>query len=490
MKARKHLLIVPIAGLLCLTSCSTSSPEPPRSIAVKPPAAVGSTSSYLVTLQKNAPGLVTIGEEFSYDLNVTAKDAVAAVNVMDTLPDGATFVSAEPAATKEGNRLTWNLGDLNQGESKNIKVTLKADKEGELVDCATVSALPRVCVTTMVGRPNLEIKKSGPEMAMVGQEIAYSVVVQNNGTTVAKEVAVIDNVPEGLSSANGERELTFNIGDLAPGASKTVSIPLKAAKRGKVVNTATASSGKAGKVTAEAQTTIVQQGVKIEKTTKDESLYVNRTAAYDIVVSNIGDTDLSGVVVTDTAAPETVIAAAEGATVTGSTAVWNAGDLKAGGKKSFAVKVLSKVPGKFTDTASVTTAQGLKDSTQASSEWKGITGVLVEMMDNPDPIQVGETTQFTIRVSNQGSTVAIGDLNIVATVPDELEVIASTVVDGGVISGKTITWPTVPSVAPKTSVVRTYSVKGVKVGDARSKASVTTSQRKIAIEQVESTTVY
>ena len=125
-----------------------------------------------------------------------------------------------------------------------------------------------------------------------------------------------------------------------------------------------AVTGRGGKVQAETTTTIVLSGVKIEKATKDRDLFVNRAASYEIVVSNTGDTDLTDVVVTETAAPETVIAAAEGATVSGSTATWRVGDLKSGEKKSFAVKVLSKTPGRFSATASVTTAQGLKGSAQ------------------------------------------------------------------------------------------------------------------------------
>jgi len=297
-------------------------------------------------------------------------------------------------------------------------------------------------------------------------------------------------VPEGLSSASGERQLHFNLGDLEAGASKTTEVVLKADKRGKVCNKVVASFGSSGKVESETCTTVVQSGVKIEKTTKNKMLFVNRAAAYDIVVSNTGDTELSGVVVTDTAAPETVIAAAEGAEVNGSTATWNLGTLGAGQKKNVAIKILSKVPGTFTDTASVVTAGGLKDSAQESTEWKGVTGMLVELVDDPDPIQVGETTKFNIRVTNQGTSIDIVGLTIVVTIPPELEVVPNTISDGGTAEGKTVTWSTVPTVAPKASVTRNYIVKGVKAGDARSKVSVTTSQRKTPIEQSESTTVY
>jgi uncharacterized repeat protein (TIGR01451 family) len=443
-----------------------------------------------VSLVKNAPSLVSVGDQFTYDLAVTAKDDVTQTTVMDTLPAGASFVSSEPTTTPDGRKLTWDLGDINRGETKAIKVTLKAEKEGELLHCATVSALPRACLTTTVGRPQLTITKTGPEMALVGQEVPYTVVVQNTGNTTAKNVVVTDHVPDGLSSANGQQELTFNVGDLAPGASKTISVPLKAEKRGKVCNKAVVAFGQGSKVDAEACTTIVQAGVKVAKTAKDKQLFVNRAASYDIVVSNTGDTDLSGVVLTDTAAEQTVIAAADGATVTGTTATWNVGELKAGAKKSFAVKVLSKVPGKFCDTASVTTAQGLTSSAQDCTEWRGVTGVLLEYVDNPDPIQVGETSQYTIRVTNQGTSSDIADLNIAATLPAELEVVPGTVSDGGTVDGKTITWPAIPSVAPKAAVTRTYVAKGLKAADARSKAAITTSQRKQPIEAFESTTVY
>jgi len=391
---------------------------------------------------------------------------------------------------QEGSKLTWKLGDMNRGQVRALKVNVKADKEGELVSCSSVFAVPRVCVSTMVGRPQLAIRKTGPEMAQLGAEVAYTVVVQNTGNTIAKDVRVIDLVPDGLSSASGQKELSFQVGDLDPGASKNIPVPLKAEKRGKVRNVAVAESSNAGKVEAEAITVIAQPGIEIAKSTPDKSIFVNRVATYEIVVSNTGDTDLTGVVLTDSAAPETVIATAEGATVSGTTATWNVGELKTGEKKAFAVKILSRVPGTFVNRASVVTAQGLSDTAQDSTEWKGITGILLEMADDTDPIQVGETSTFTIRVTNQGANQAIMELNIVATLPEELDVIANTVSDAGVVSGKTITWPAMQNVAPKVTVGRTFSVKAVRAGDARSKVSITTLLRKDPIEKFESTTVY
>ncbi len=496
MKTTQYVWLAPVAGLLALTACTTTSerpaktaePAPTQATAAAP--AVGGTGSYLVNLVKKAPPMVSVGDTFTYELQAAATCDVADTTIVDNVPGGASYVSSEPPAAQEGARLTWKLGNLARGESRTIRVTVKAEREGELANCATVSAIPRVCVSTMVGKAQLALKKTGPEMVQLGQNVTYTVTVQNTGNTPAKNVVVTDPVPEGFSSAIGQKELSFNVGELAAGASKTLQVTLRADKRGKICNKALAASSNAGKAESEVCTTVVQGGIKIVKSTKDKEVFVNRVASYDIVVSNPGDIDLTGVVVTDTAAPETVIAAAEGATVTGNTATWNLGTLRAGEKKNLAVKILSKVPGRFCDTASVATTQGLRDSAQDCTLWKGVTGVLLEMVDDPDPIQVGETSKYTVRVTNQGSTMDIVDLNIVATLPPELDVVPGTVSDGGVVNGKTITWPAVGRVAPKAFVVRTYIGKAVKAGDARSKVAITTSMRKEPIEKFESTTVY
>jgi len=443
-----------------------------------------------VTLAKNAPGVVGVGEQFTYELVATTQSEVSDVTVVDTVPEGASYVSSEPPAVHEGNRLTWKFDNVTPGDSKTIRVTLKADNEGQLVHCATAVAMPQVCITTLVGRPALAITKTGPTVAQLGQDVGYTIVVENTGKTVAKDVVVTDTVPDELSSPDNQKQLTFQVGDLAPGASKSIPVVLKTMKRGKAVNVAAAVASNVQKVTAEAPTTIVQSAVKITKATQDHELFINRAAAYDIEVSNTGDTRLTGVVVTDNAAAETVIATAEGASVSGTTATWNVGELQPGEKKAFNVKVLSKTPGKFTDTASVTTTEGPRDSAQDYTTWRGVTGVLLQLEDETDPIQVGETTKYTIRVSNQGSTTALSQVKISAQIAPELELVPGTLSDGGVADGKGITWPVIPTLDAKGAVTRTYIVKGVKAGDARSSVSITTMTRQEPIVRFESTTVY
>jgi hypothetical protein len=180
-------------------------------------------------------------------------------------------------------------------------------------------------------------------------------------------------------------------------------------------------------------------------------------------------------VVTDTAAAETAITAADGGTASGNTARWEVGELKPGEQKTLTLKVVSRSPGRFCNTATVSTAQGLQDSSEACTQWVGVTGVLVEVVDDPDPIQVGETTTFTIRVTNQGFE-------------DELDPASAT--SGGTVNGKTVTWPAVARLAPKQSITYQVIGKAVKAGDHRLETQVTTQERTNPIVELESTTVY
>ena len=443
-----------------------------------------------IHMTKVMPAEASLGSEFMAELHASAMACVANAVIRDTVPAGASFVRSEPAAVVEGDQLMWKLGNLDSGEARSIKIWFRADKEGTLVNCASVSADPRVCAATVVGKPMLSISKTGPAAVKLGESAAYTVVVQNSGSAVARGVVVTDMVPDGLSSADGQKQLVFNVGDLAPGQSKTIPVTLRADKRGHFCNKVAASSSNAGKVDAQACTDVFKDMLNIEKVTTDKMLLIGKVAGYTIKVTNPGDRKQTGVVVTDTAAAGTTIEEAPGATINGNVATWNVGDVDVGAAKTFTVQVKSRQVGNFCDVANVASAQGASNSAQDCSTWEGVTGVLLEMIDDPDPIPVGDVSKYTIRVTNQGTTRAIETLNIVAVVPPELQLVPGTISDGGTISGSKITWPTVASLAPKAVVTHTYQAKGVKAGDARSMVQITTSSRQNPIEKFESTTVY
>jgi len=324
------------------------------------------------------------------------------------------------------------------------------------------------------------LKNLDQNTSVLGSDVTYNMVVKNTGNTIAHNVVITDPVPEGMSG----QPVTLNVGDLAPGQSKPASVTFKANQRGKVCNTATATSSNAGKVSDDACTVVVVPGLKVEKTGTKEQI-LGRNADYEIVVSNIGDTTLSNVVVSDTAPAETSIVGAPGATVSGNKATWTIAELKPAANVTQTLKLTSKVAGTHCNNVTATSG-GLSESAKACTLWKGIAAVLLEVVDDPDPIQVGESTTYTIKVTNQGFA-DIHNMKIVAVFDDEA---TPTSTAQGSISGKTANFPVVATLASKQVVTYTITVKGVKVGDARNKITLTSDELKTPVEEEESTTVY
>jgi uncharacterized repeat protein (TIGR01451 family) len=344
-----------------------------------------------------------------------------------------------------------------------------------------------------VGKAQISIEKAGPATAVLNSDVTYNITVRNSGSLAAKDVVVTDTIPAGMTHSSGQKTVTFNVGELAPNQSKQIPITLKATAKGKHCNTAQVSSSNAGKANSEACTTVLVPGLKVVKTGTKEQ-FLTRNATYDIKVSNTGDTPLTGVVVTDTApAGTTVVSASAGGTVSGNTVTWNVGELGAGQEKSFSVVLTSKVAGNLCNSVSVATTQGLRETSQACTVWRGVSALLLEKADNPDPIQVGENTKYTVMVTNQGTA---DDSNIVvgATLGEQQKLISvDTAGAKGVahtVTGQVVKFAAVPLLHPGERVSYKIVVEAAAVGDVRFAVELKTDQLTSTVNETESTNQY
>jgi len=384
----------------------------------------------------------------------------------------------------EGGELVWKLGDLQSAQGVKIKVWFRAEKAGAPSSVATVTAGPRVSASVCAGRPMLALEKTGPEIAMLGADVAYAVVVRNVGSAVARGVVVTDSVPAGMSHNSGRSELIFDIGDLAPGQTKPIAVTFKANQRGKVCSAATVTSANTPKVSREVCTLILIPGLKVEKAGAKEQI-IGRNADYEIVVSNTGDTSLNNVLISDVTPAECSIVAAPGAIIAGNKATWTIVELKPGMKVTETIKLTAKVAGASCNT--VTASVGLlSDSAKACTLWKGVPAVTFELADNPDPIQIGESTTYTIKVINQGSA-EIHNVNVTAAFDQLMLPISS---PQGQVAGSRVTFPIVASIGAKQSVSYAIVAKGTSVGDSRTKVEVSCDELKAPVIREESTNIY
>jgi uncharacterized repeat protein (TIGR01451 family) len=430
------------------------------------------------------PADVALGDDFSTELTLTAQQNITNVVVRDTIPAGATYLRSEPVATETGDELVWKLGDLTAAQVVKVKVWFKAGQAGPPSSYATIMAGPQVSASVVVGKPMLVLEESGPDTAMLGTEVAYHLIIKNIGSSSARGVTVRNPVPAGMSHSSAKPELLIEMGDLSPGQAKPITVTLKANERGKVCSVATVNSANTPAVTKEVCTLILVPSLKVKKTGAKEQI-IGRNADYEITVSNIGDTPLHNVLITDVTPPECAIIAAPGAIISGNNATWTIAELLPGAEATETIKLAAKVAGASCNTVTAS-AGGLVDSAKACTQWKGVPGVTFEVVDNPDPIQIGESSTYTIKVINQGSG-EIHNVKVLATFDATILPISS---PQGTVGGQRVTFPTVAALAAKQSVTYTIAVKGTAVGDSRNKVELSCDELKAPVTREESTTVY
>ena len=178
------------------------------------------------------------------------------VTVGDLLPDGVKFISSTGQYNPDTG--VWFVGDLDANESVTLKIVVQVIRVGNITNNVNVtgtghdSNLTNNNASVSVSVPDcviLDISKVANSTVIVaGENVGYTVVINNYGPSVASDVVLKDvyNVKElfGLQySLNGNDWFNYNeainLGNIDVGASVTVYFRAKvnASVRGDVLNT-------------------------------------------------------------------------------------------------------------------------------------------------------------------------------------------------------------------------------------------------------------
>jgi hypothetical protein len=290
---------------------------------------------------------------------------------------------------------------------------------------------------------------------------------------------------------------SFDAGTLAPGQSKEFTFVAKASRTGSFENPAKATSTEGVEAAAKASVTVVKPALAVacmvppmkELEGLKFTEFFGRPFQVCWEVKNTGNAASANTVL-DVAVPAGVTfrSATEGGTASGGAVTWNLGSLAAGASKKVCATFVGANAGTYAFNASTKGICADPATTSCSVVIQGINAILVEVVDDPDPIQVGEETTYTIRVTNQGGGMDLLDVAVKATFPAEIN--PGMASNNGQVSGKTVTWATVPTLGLKQSLTYTVKGKAVAAGDARLNVEVTTRHRQVPITEIESTTAY
>jgi len=443
-----------------------------------------------VLLEKTVPAQVLAGQKFDYSYKVSnlTDYPIQMVILNDRVSPNFSMAEAEPPATEVRSGVaTWQLGNLGPKETRTVRVKGASAAEGSISTCGWATYRPLLCEDIKVVKANIQLAKTAPAEVLICDPIPMTLTVKNTGSSALTAVKVSDPLPAGLTS-DGKSSLAFDAGNLAPGESKEFKFNAKAARTGEFVNKATASSAQG--VTAEASsTTVVREPALTVACTAPEQRYMGRPFDVAFTVTSKGDTACAGTVL-EVAVPAgmTAKSAANGGQVAGNKVTWDLGSLAVNAAKNVSATFVAPNAGSFTFNPTAKCTCGKPVSSSCQTRVVGVPAILLEKADDPDPVSTtGETTTYTVKITNQGTS-DDNNVKMVVTIASELAPVSAT--GNGSISGQTVTFPVVPRLAPKEAVSYKIVAKGVKAGDGRTRFELTSDMLTSPVIAEESTHVY
>ncbi len=404
--------------------------------------------------------VVQVGQTVAFliTLTNTGDTTLTTVPLADTYDASRlTFVSASPPQSGVGaGTITWaNLGPLAPSATRSVTVTFTAASvpAGALTSDLARSAgvldefgdpvLPSEdSADVSITRPAVSVAKtraSGQDGEIQpGQTVTFDITVTNSGDTTLALVPLTDTFdPARLAVATATPAPTgggastvswANLGTLAPGASTAVSLTFTALAPSAGVTTDTATVTGASDVyadtaapsSASASVRVTSPAVDVRKqlaSGQDPAVQPGDNVTFDIGVTNVGDTNLVSVPLTDAwgSAYLNFVSALPPALLSPGSASWTLGPLAPGATTTVTVTftAVTPPPGLLaTDTATVSGALDVfGDTAQDDSATAGVNvgtprvNVAKVLASGQDPIvQAGEDVTFDITVTNSGDT--------------------------------------------------------------------------------------
>ncbi|MBN1456802.1 MAG: DUF11 domain-containing protein [Sedimentisphaerales bacterium] len=471
--------------------CCFPEPAKPAPAPAPKPKAEPCDKCESVRIDKNMPRVVRVNSPFEYTITVTNLSCARVTDVVLTeqLARNFKLAGTNPQAHIDGSKLMWALGTLDPGQSKTVTVKGAATTTETLKHCATVTYVVTACGTTQVVEPKLKLTKTAPAEVSLCDPIPVKFIISNPGTGTVDDVKIVDQLPSGLTTADGKSSIVYNVGTLAVGQSKEFAATLKASKTGSYVNKATATASDGLSTSADTKTMVRQPVLTVEKTGPDRR-YIGRQVTYDIVVTNKGDAVAKDVVVVDALPTDAKsVSASSGGKISQGKVTWNLGSLAPNSSQKVSVSLTADNSGTLTNTARATAYCAAAASDSAETTIAGIPAVLLEVIDVEDPVELGNNETYVITATNQGSSPDT-NISIICTLEDAQQYASSSGVTTATLEGNQVKFAPLSTLAPKTKATWRVTIKAVKSGDVRFKVTMNTDQTSRPVEETESTHQY
>jgi len=495
---RKNLTLL----FALLAGCATTGDKPaakPRELGmtwIAQALPTGKVSTSAILVERGTPDQVPLGKPFDYEIRVTnlADHELCDVVVDEDLAPSVTLNHAEPApAASEGRKVRWDLGTLAKGATASIKVNATPGATGDVANRCEVRYRALVGGTVMVVEPKLSIVSEVEPQSLVNEPVGLCFKLTNPGTGDASGVVIHGELPQGVTTLDGQSAVHIDVGSLPAGASRDFVVQVKGTEAGAHALKAMATS-EDGLSAETGETKLEVRRAKLEiQAAAPADWLLDRPLTCTLTVRNTGDGDARDAKVEVTLGEEvTYVGASETVEASAGAIRWDVGTLAAGQERTLEIKVSASKPAESEIAAKASADYAEAASVAAKTRFQGVAALSLEVVDNEDPIAVGSEVIYTITVKNQGSAPA-RNVRVECALEDGMglaEADGATKREGSGEPAKSFAFVSLDALAPGQTATWWVKVKAQKAGDVRFRASVTSGEMERPVGETEATKFY
>lgn len=338
-------------------------------------------------------------------------------------------------------------------------------------------------------RLTIALTKTLPPEVSMCEPFEMSVTVRNTSSQALTNVRVTDNLPDGWQTTTGKKTLDLAAGDLKPGEGMQFKVQLTASSPGHYENRARVSTAEGANAEALAATRVQAPALEMVCTAPPQA-QVRRPFNVCLSLKNTGTVaERKATLLLSIPRGVTVVNTTAGGAVSENNVSWEVQDLAPGTIREVCASLTATEPGQLRFASK---AQGLcAPATETACETKlvGVAGILLEVVDLEDPVQVGDNVTYEIRVVNQGSA-PLANIKLSCEVPEQQEFVSGEGATQVSASGRSIAMSTLPLLEPRNTVSWRVVVKAIAPGDVRFKTDLRSDEFAVPIQEFEATQQY